>query len=74
MIGNNQQDVDVIYLISATDYDCVTEVIQGIDIGEIGCGCNVECQEEDYTVSLSTSLWPSSQYFVRNLKTTNNFI
>ena len=49
---------------AAPDFGCVTETVGNIDKGNIACGCHVECFEEDYTVSLSTSLWPSNQYFV----------
>ena len=51
-------------IFSADSYDCVTNVIGDIDQGNINCGCKVECTEESYTVGLSTSLWPSTQYFV----------
>ena len=50
--------------VSADSYDCVTNVIGDIDQGNINCGCKVECKEESYSVGLSTSLWPSTQYFV----------
>ena len=62
-IAKSPIGIQMKYLV-ASDYDCVTLTVGKVDTGEISCGCHVECIEEDYTVSLSTSLWPSTQYFV----------
>ena len=46
------------------DLDCVDSVINQLDSGERECMCNVECDELDYKLSVSQSVWPSKQYEV----------
>ena len=33
-----------------------------LDVGARNCSCNVDCEEVDYALTLSTSVWPSEQY------------
>ncbi|TRY80052.1 hypothetical protein TCAL_06774 [Tigriopus californicus] len=42
--------------------ECITRVIEEVDVGVRNCSCKVECLESDYKLSLSQSQWPSTQF------------
>ncbi|XP_059085144.1 degenerin-like protein asic-1 isoform X3 [Tigriopus californicus] len=46
--------------------ECITRVIEEVDVGVRNCSCKVECLESDYKLSLSQSQWPSTQFSVRS--------
>ena len=48
----------------STDATCVKSVVQQLDGGQRTCLCNVECEEQDYDLSISQAMWPSWQYQV----------
>ena len=47
-----------------TDSVCTRKVFRNQTEDDSYCDCHVECTEEKYELSLSTSNWPSNQYVV----------
>ena len=67
MLRNGSSPCDIIS--NGTDVDCVNAVIEEMDAGQRTCTCNVECEELNYELSITQSLWPSKQYEVRAMRT-----
>ena len=47
-----------------SDVDCVESVIEEMSSKQRRCMCNLECNEIDYKLMISQSVWPSKQYEV----------
>ena len=52
------------FLFIEADSNCTTTIIKQLDTGNKKCDCNVACQENDFSLQLSSSMWPSNQYLV----------
>ena len=60
------------YFVGA-DSNCTTDIIKQLDTGNQSCDCRVACQENDFTLQLSSSVWPSNQYMVRIINAKTSF-
>ena len=51
---------------------CIRDILADLDAGKRSCECGVGCNETDYEVKTSSSLWPSSlASLVNKLKSSN---
>lgn len=50
-----------------SDSDCVSDIANQLDLGQRNCSCNIDCEETDFQLSTSESVWPSIQYAVSKL-------
>ena len=50
---------------ASPDSVCTRKVFRNQTEDDSYCDCHVECTEEKYELSLSTSNWPSNQYVVK---------
>ena len=62
--GNKIAQTDYEPFLSDLDYECYTEEINSFNLPNVTCPCNVACQENTYTSSVTISTWPSNQYWV----------
>ena len=52
-------------MLTANESTCVNRVVRELDQGLRECTCNVECEETEYKVMLSQSIWPAQYQEVR---------
>ena len=50
-------------LLSDSQYVCFDQVFTEYDTLQRNCSCNPACSEFDFTSQISTSTWPSNQYW-----------